>query len=453
MPGRIQVMVIAVSLTSVCLTRFANSSPPVSISATERFERLAGDEHSGGAAKSSQTVFDVLLSKYPGHEGLIQFHKRLETARRLAEVVLSGLEMEQSGALAQLTDPDLIAAPVVSGAQKDPSEVTPSAEQLYWTCLPTFSAEPNLQGLKIEETRFVHRYYDFEMQALVEQICGEAAKTVLFQPEAGNLSCYAVVLPLLHMPEADRGWQSCDALFGVFGPKTLQAMSDFCLLSVERPRTALAISRYRARAAGTDFPLVAWVMEASEKCVDNHRPDLAERLLNVVVESLTDEHSVVELRLKIVEGYSRCGDYGKAATECAKVAEDFPHSPMYGRIMCLFLTQLAKQEKAEELLAGVDEVLQRRDYEAYRPQLMYLKWWALRKTNQHAAAGKVGQMLVKGYPQAECTAPVLLAEAADLLASQQYDECRRLLYRLVDDFPRTHSAVRAQKILGHLGEN
>jgi len=79
------------------------------------------------------------------------------------------------------------------------------------------------------------------------------------------------------------------------------------------------------------------------------------------------------------------------------------------------------------------------------PQLLYLKWWSLRKTKHQTVAAAISKKLIETYPFNPCIAPVLLAEATDALSNQKYKHCRKLLTQLIKSFPQTDSAAQAKK--------
>ena len=120
--------------------------------------------------------------------------------------------------------------------------------------------------------------------------------------------------------------------------------------------------------------------------------------------------------------------------------------------MSFYFTYLAKQFKAEAILQEIDPILETPQCQSYMPQLMYLKWWALRKTNQPILANKIGEELIEDYRNNQCIAPVLLASATDALSNQHYDHCQKLLQQLTRNFPQTNSADQARKILSSLAK-
>jgi hypothetical protein len=261
-----------------------------------------------------------------------------------------------------------------------------------------------------------------------------------------------LVLPLLYMPDNDPRWESMYFLFEMMGADTLDTLSDFCFLRVERPKTAIAIAKYKAKLKGEDFSPADWSLAASTKCTEDNQPHIAEKLLLAAIEDINDKDRIIELRLKIAENYGKCGDNAIATRKCEQIAKDFPDSSLYGKVMFSYFAHLSKQSEVEKILAEVDSALEAPQCQEYLPQLMYIKWWALRKTNQQTPANQIGEQLIEKYGHNKCIAPVLLANATDALSNQQYELCHRLLLQLTRNFPQTNSARQAQEILTRLGE-
>jgi len=415
------------------------------------FEQLVQKMQNTKAIEIGDSLFERLVSKYPKNIGLRDLHRRLKVAHDLVELISKGLESRQKKSLEDIVSLDILPEiPPIGKNEGDPGYLLPPAEQLYWTYLESFLHKLNIQKVSAAESKFLLGYFDLKMQSWIKEIANIVTQLIITNPESSNLSYYSFVLPLLYLCEDDAGWNKSESLFAQVGSDNLDVISDFCLLRVDRPEVAFAIAKYKAKSQSKNFPVVDWTLAASTKCVENHRPDLAERLLTGVIDALDDKDRVVELRLKAAEGYGKCGDNATAAKNCRQIAKDFPDSLLYGKVMSSYFAYLAKQSKAEQILTEIDSALQSRQCQRYLPQLMYLKWWALRKTNQQILAKKIGEQLIEDHGSSPCIAPVLLAHGTDALSNQQYEKCRKLLVQLTRNFPQTNSAKQAQKILVRL---
>ena len=417
------------------------------------FKQLLQNEQNAKAAEMGHGLFESLVSKYPGNVSLCDIQRRLKVAHDVTELISQGLESKQKKAIEDIVGLDILPELPPIGRQKEKSaNILPIAEHLYWTHLESFSREPNIQGVSAAESKFLHEYYDLKMQSWIEKVAKITTQMIINNPESMGLPYYSFVLPLLYLNEEDPTWADSDFLFAVIGSDNLDLMSDFCLLRVDRPKTATAVAKYKAKSRSRSFSLVDWSLTAGTKCLKNHRPDLAEKLLNEAINDLSDRDKAVELRLKIAEGYGKCGDNTTATKRCKQIVEDCADSSLYGKVTSFYFVYLARQSKAAEILLEIDSSLDSPQCQGYLPQLMYLKWWALRKTNKQILADKIGEQLIENYGNNPCIAPVLLAQATDALSNQRYNQCQKLLVQLARNFPQTNSAKQARKILDRLGK-
>lgn len=415
------------------------------------FEQLVQSKQNTKAIEIGHGLFERLVSKYSENASLHDLQRRLKVAQDLAELISKGLKSRQKKSLKDIVSLDILPElPSIGTNEEEPGHLLAPAEQLYWTYLESFSHELNIQGVSATESKFLRGYYCLRMQSWIKEIANIVTQLIITNPESSDLSYYSFVLPLLYLCEEDPGWNKPESLFALVGSGNLDVMSDFCLLRVDRPKAAFAIAKCKARSQGKSFSSVDWTLAASTKCVENHRPDLAEKLLSAAIDALGNKDKIVELRLKIAECYGKCGDNVTAAKKCKQIARDFPDSLLYGKVMSSYFAYLARQSKAEEILAEIDSALESPPCQGYLPQLMYLKWWALRKTNQQIPATKIGEQLIENYGNNPYIAPVLLAHATDALSNQQYEKCRNLLVQLTRNFPQTNSAKQARKILARL---
>lgn len=428
-----------------CNAKIAQDNPYL------EFEQLVQNKQNAKAIEIGDGLFERLVSKYSGDACLHDLQGRLKIAHEFVELISKGFESRQKKLLEDIVSLDILPELPPTGKDHGHSNyLLQPAEWLYWTYHESFSHKLNIQKVSAAESKFLFGYYDLRMQSRIMEIANIVTQLIITNPESSNLSYYSFVLPLLYLCEDDAGWNKSESLFAQVGSGNLDVMSDFCLLRVDRPKMAFAIAKYKAKSQDKDFPVVDWTLAASTKCIENHRPDIAEKLLTGAIDTLDDKEKVVELRLKAAEGYGKCGDDVTAAKKCRQIAKHFPDSLLYGRVMSSYFAYLAKQSKPRQILAEIDSALQSRQCQRYLPQLMYLKWWALRKTNQQILAKKIGEQLIENHGSSPCIAPVLLAHGTDALSNQQYEKCRKLLIQLTRNFPQTNSAKQAQKILVRL---
>jgi hypothetical protein len=415
------------------------------------FERLVQTKQNSKAIEIGHGLFERLVSKYPENGSLHDLKRRLRVAQDIVELINKGLKSAQRKSIKDIISLDMrLELPSVGKNEKEPSHLLAPAEQLYWTHLEFFSRELNIQEVSTAESKFLRGYYCLRMQNWIEEVASNVIRVIVTNPDSSDLSYYSFVLPLLYICETDSDWKKLEFLFTLVGPGNLDTISDFCLLRVDRPSVAFAIAKYKAVSQDKSFSLTDWALAASEKCVENHRVGLAEKILNTAIDALSDKEKIVEMRLKIAEYYAKCGDNAIAAKRCKQIAGDFPDSLLYGKVMSSYFAYLARQLKAEKILEEIGSALESPSCQRYLSQLTYIKWWALRKTNQQILAKKIGEQLIEDHGGNPHIAPVLLAHATDALSNQQYEKCRQLLVRLTKNFPKTNSAKQAQEILARL---
>lgn len=414
------------------------------------FEQLMGCEQSK-AVELGDNLFEDIVARIGEDAGLSGLQSRLKASEEFVEFLTRGLEAKRKNIFADAIDIDILPGIEVGVRERGKSCFElPAASHLYWTNLRNFSEKLVFEGLESSELEFIQQYYALKMQRWIEKSAKAVIGITVTDSESQWLLCYSLVLPLLYTSGNEELWEDMDYLFTIIGMENLDVLSEFCLLQVERIETAISIAKHKAMSECKEISIVEWSYAGSVKCVENYRPDLAERLLSKAVENISDEERIVEVRLKIAENFSNCGDSVTAATECKQVISDYPGSRFWGKAASSYFAYLSKQLKTEEILAEIDLFLENPKCKKYLSQLMYLKWWALRKTNRYVDAKEIGEKLIRDYGHDRCVAPVLLVQAIDALSNQRYERCRELLIQLTTRFPLTDSAAQAQKILSSM---
>jgi len=415
------------------------------------FEQLVQTGQNSKAIETGRVLFERIVSKYPDNNSLHELQERFKVAQYLVEFISRNLKYRQKKSIENAISLEIkLELPSIRTNEEERGYLLEPPEQLYWTHFKSFSHELSIQGVSTVDAKFLRGYYCLRMQSWVREVATVVRKVIITNPEFSDLSYYSFVLPLLYIDEQENDWKELEYLFAFVDSDYLDAISDFCLLRVDRPGASCEITKYQAKSRGKSFSSIDWALTASAKCAENHRLGLAEKILNTAIDAIGDKEKVVELRLKIAEYYGKCGDSITAAKRCKQIAGDFPDSLLYGKVMSSYFAYLARQLKAKQILTEIDSVLESPSCQWYLSQLMYLKWWALRKTNQQILAKKIGEQLIEDHERNPHIAPILLAHATDALSNQQYEKCRLLLVRLTKNFPETNSARQAQKILVRL---
>lgn len=451
------VLVLVVMLVAVPVVILIVSSPgqpppgePVD-PRYDQFMQMAEDGRHTEALELGDSLFEILLEEKPGDPALMLFKEKLAATSEIAAVVGGGVRSSQTRLLEGVAGIDDLGLPSPLLEDAAGSEMLPvPAREVYWKHLRLFAAEPQFDGWLRQQTTFYDRYCDLRMRDSITQI---SRRVILADPSSSENVCYAVVLPLLVLHGRDDTWDRMEPFLSLFSPAVLDTLSRFALLQAERPQAAMAIARFRSTLAGGEFSPVLWASDAAEACVTVRRPDLAEALLCTVAADISSRDIVTTLRSKAAEGYARCGDYGAAARICERLLAELPDTSVYGRIVATYLGYLAREGGAEQVVAESESIVQDPRCEAYLTQILYLRWWALRRLDRQDEAVEIAQQLTAQSSSNPCVAPVLLERAIDALAHQEYRRCRELLTRLTESFPGTNSARRAQEVLARLKDS
>ncbi|NIP50832.1 MAG: hypothetical protein GWN00_00970, partial [Aliifodinibius sp.] len=263
------------------------------------FEQLVLTRQNSKAIAAGRVLFERIVSKYPDNNSLHELQERLKVAQYLTELIGRNLKYRQKKSIEDVISLEIeLELPSSGMKEKEPGYLLAPAEQLYWTHFESFSRELNIRGVSTADSKFLRGYYCLRMQSWIEEVANVVTKVVITNPEFSDLSYYSFVLPLLYISEEENDWKKLEFLFELVDSDNLDAISDFCLLRVDRPRASCAIAKYKAKSQGKSFSSVDWALAASTKCFENHRLDLAEKILNKTIDALGDKDKIVELRLK-----------------------------------------------------------------------------------------------------------------------------------------------------------
>ena len=441
------ILIVVLVPVSIWIVRLSRQSSPVEVLYPEyaRFIQMADDGKRAQALELGHSLFKVLFEQKSENTTLVRLTQRLNVAEHLCALVMSGVRSSQPKLLEETPGMEDLGIPSsVHDAKATRASLLPSAQELYWVHLSVFSDELAMNDLPVQQATFLGRYYDLQMQDSTMKI---GRQIIVADPNSSENACYAIVLPLLFLFGRDNAWDQTESFLTLFLPNQLDVMWRFSLLRVERPQASTQIARYQAKMTGKDFFPVVWALDAADVCIADHRPDLAQKLLQIAIDNTKERNSIAELRLKIAEGYARCGDYTTAARICRQITDDLPDAPFYGRILATYFGYLAREANTEQIVTETESALGDIRCKSYLPQILYLRWWALCKVDRQDEAVRIAQRLMEQYSSNPCIAPVLLERATDALARQQYDQCRGLLTKLAENFPGTESAKRAEEIL------
>jgi len=409
--------------------------------------RPGSSRNYGKSLAESREKFDEYAQLFSSKPVLQEVQNRIKIAGVIKTRILKAVEqIRQNNTV--LND-ELMSKHALS--KHDENILVVSAERLFKRYVNRFVSPLDFSDLPVEVAAVIQQFYELQLKTYMEEITNNIKKAPTITPNNLELHEYGIVIPALAHYSISEDITSQiiryigDTNSGIY-------LGDFCLRRLGCPGLALKIAKHVFEAEQTEsLVVIDWATKASQHCAEDSRADLAEKLLRTVIGNLKDKDKIVELRLKIAESFSKCGDNTGATKECTQIVSDFPNSSLYGKVMRDYFTYLAKQSKAERIIQEIDSALEMPQCQKYLPQLMYLKWRALRKTNRQTLANQIGEQLIKYYGDNPCITPVLLAHAIEALSNMHYDRCQELLQRLMRNFPHTDSAKQAQEILDRLG--
>lgn len=407
----------------------------------------------GGALAESRKKFNEYAQLFSSKLVLQEMQNRIEVAGVIKTRVLKAIEQTKQNNTARaykgFFNDELMSKHAL--CMHNESTLVVPAERLFKRYVGRFVIPLDFSDLPVDVAAVIQQFYELQLKAYMEEITNNIKKDPTINPDNLELYEYGIVIPALaHCSVSeDITLQFIrhikDTNLGIY-------LGEFCLRRLNCPGLALKIAKHVFEAEQTESSVVIdWAIKVSQHCVEDYRPDLVEKLLRTVIDNLNDKDKIVELRLKIAESFSKCGDNVGATKECTQIVSDFPNSSLYGKVMSVYFAYLAKQSKPERIVQEIESALEMPQCQKYLLQLMYLKWHALRKTNRQTLANQIGEQLIKHYGDNPYIAPVLLSHAIDALSNMHYDRCQELLRQLIRNFPQTNSAEQAQEILDRLG--
>jgi hypothetical protein len=274
---------------------------------------------------------------------------------------------------------------------------------------------------------------------------------VIVEPAFKGTHDYVLVLPLLHA--SDEKPINVEVLpRWMQRPEQLRMLSDSCLLHFGFPFHAMTLAKHGAQIRREPFSEVEFYRSAAKKCGASKAHIAADSLNKAIDLAGTDDDSVtVDLQFEILQLWLDSENYSLAAGQARKIFETYPDCEQACKAVWLYHYALSRANKTDEILAHVDEALADERCRRYEAKLMYTKWWALRRErDQGAAIAALEYKLLNRYGDEPMVAPIMLSQATDLLARQDYNGACGALSELVEKFPSTKAAEQAKKMLDKL---
>ncbi|MHC4478307.1 MAG: tetratricopeptide repeat protein [Planctomycetota bacterium] len=399
------------------------------------------------ATSVGNSIFERLEKRHRGDAGFGAFKSKLVAAEFLARKMGSQLNAATKRQTLSLVDELFDEA---EANQRTFQSFVP-AKNLHETSKRLFSKSLKIANLTDQEKTFLAKYYDLRLRMLTSAIARAGQALAIAEPSFKGTHDYVLVLPLLHASETRP--ISTDVLpRWMKQPEQMSIFSDSCLMHFGSALHAMQVARQSARIQNATFSEIESYKSAAQKCAKSHphvSVDCLRRALEYVPDN--DANTIVDLQFQILEIWLDSQNYALAAGRARTIFEDYPSHNRAAKAIWQYHYALSRDNNTDEILAHIDQALANSRCEQYRPKLMFVKWWALRrKRNETARAAALEYELLKQYGDDPMVAPILLSQATDLLTSQDYGPARESLAKLIAKFPTTKAAGQAEKMLARL---
>jgi hypothetical protein len=398
------------------------------------------------AARMGEILFEKIENKYHANGGFIALKSKMTAAEYLTNQMIAQIKKATDRQLSS-------AAGNLFGDDKGKNillNLAP-AKSYYESSMTVFSKSININDLENTEKEFLAILYNLKMKILINSIALAGQALSIAEPEFQGAYDYVLVLPLLHASE------SIPVKIDVF-PKWmrqsqyLDIFSDSCLLHYGFVQHAETFAKQSAEMEQKDYSEGKYYTYAAKKCKKRYpriAVDCLERAIALIGDNNTEDK--VNLEFDVIQIWLDSENYILAANEANKIIDNFPEHKRYGNAVWLYYYALSRANNAESILANIDSAITDSKNFDYKVKLLYLKWWALRKQrNQIALITALEHQLITDYGNDEIVAPIMLSQATDRLAAQNYAEALTILEQLKNKFPSTKAAQQAVKIADKL---
>lgn len=438
---------VYVFLTADSIASKANQMDTEVVNSAVFRKTLDANEYSK-ALSIGNTLFAQLEQKHKSDAGFMAYKSKLKGAEFLAENMQQQLKRATNAKMFSISE-ELFNK---SGSTEQGSQpIVAPAKSFYETSIGLFSRPVQIDNLTEEEKSFLIQYYDLKLRVLTSQIAKTGQALAIAEPSFNGTHDYVLVLPLLHV--SDKTSVNIEILpQWMQQPDQLDIFADSCLVHFGLPFHAMSLAKKSAQFRNTSFTECDFYKSAAKKC-GTSRAHIAADCLQRAIEHARDEGSakIVPLEFETVQLWLDSGNYPLAASQAHRISHTYPDHKESGKAIWLYYYALSRGGNVNGILADIDTALEDKRCEPYKPKLMYIKWWALRrKRDQDAQVAVLEYELLKQYGNDPMIAPVLLSRVTDLLASQDYPGAYTLSTQLVDKFPSTKAAIQAKKMLAKL---
>lgn len=394
--------------------------------------------------ETGQKLFMDIERKYRTDPGFGALKSKLKAADFLADQMIEQLKKatgKQMFAIAgELFEPGR------ENTKQRKLSVAP-AKNFYEASLDIFKKHSVPVELQQEEKKFLVKFYNLKLRILTSEIARAGQSLAIAEPSFKGTYNYVLVLPLLHVSENRP--VNIDVL-----PKwmrqgsQLRVFSDSCLFHFGFEYQAQVFARRAAEIEGRKFSEKDFYRSAAKKS-KGKLPRVASDCLKKAIEKVGMENvdERIAIHFEIVQLWIDADNFRLAAAEAKNIVDMFGKHEKAGDAMWLYYYALSRASNADAILSSIDGTIKDPRCKNYRANLMYLKWWALRRSKDQAAQiAALEHQLIADYGDRAITAPIFLSRAVDMMAGQNYAGALDQLEELQKKFPSTNAARQAKKI-------
>ena len=412
------------------------------------FDKFLEESDDVNALSAGGSIFEQLGKRYRSDAGFSALKSKLTAADFLAKQMESQLNNATGRQILSAYDEVFDKG---KNVRQDKSLMVAPAKSFYDTSAALFSRPLKIDGPGDDEKTFFGKYYDLKLRVLTSSIAKAGQALAIAEPNFKGTHDYVLVLPLLHA--SDKKSFDINVLpLWMRQPEQLDVFSDSCLLHFGLPFHAMMMAGEASAARQEKFSELDFYRTAARKCGIsrvNTAVDCMLMAINCVPDK--DPDMVINLQFEIVQLWLDSKNNALAASQASQISDAFPNHEQAGKAIWLYYFALSRDNNAEGILANIDTAITDKRCESYKANLIYIKWWALRRQrNETAKTEALEYELLTKYGDNPMIAPILLSRCVDLLAKQDYNGTYAQINELLEKFPSTDAAVQAEKMLDKL---
>ena len=396
------------------------------------------------ALSAGGSIFEQMGRKYRGDAGFNALKSKLTAADFLAKQMESQLKNATGRQILSVSDEIFDKG---KNVRQGKSLMVAPAKSFYDTSAVLFSKPLKIDGTGDDEKTFLGKYYDLKLRVMTSSIAKAGQALAIAEPSFKGTHDYVLVLPLLHASDKKSFDISILPLW-MRQPEQLDVFSDLCLLHFGLPFHAMMMAGKASAARQEKFSELEFYRTAARKCGTSHVNTAVDCML-MAINCVPDKNPdmVINLQFEIVQLWLDSKNNALAAGQASQISDAFPNHERAGKAIWLYYYALSRDNNAEEILANIDTAITDKRCESYKANLMYIKWWALRRQrNETAKTEALEYELLTQYGNNPMVAPIMLSRCMDLLAKQDYNGTYAQLNELLEKFPSTDAAVQAKKM-------